>query len=241
MVTRTDPPVHHPGTGDPDPGRPGARRPDDDPESTRPGVDPAVVAPRLDGLDVLRSTAAGCTGCELHGPATQTVFGLGPSSAWLVLIGEQPGDREDLAGEPFVGPAGRLLDRALEQAGIARDETYVTNAVKHFRFEQRGKRRIHKTPGVTHIRACRPWLDAELRVVRPTVLATLGATAAKALFGSSFRITSQRGKMLNWEGFALVPTVHPSAILRTDPADRDAAFDALVDDLRVVAAQGPHA
>jgi uracil-DNA glycosylase len=206
------------------------------PADTR-GVDPATTAPQLDDLEGLRAAAQGCTGCELWEPATQTVFGAGPASAWLMVVGEQPGDREDLAGEPFVGPAGRLLDRALEQAGITRVETYVTNAVKHFRFEQRGSRRIHKTPAVGHVRACRPWLDAELRLVRPAVVATLGATAAKALLGSTFRITESRGTVLEWEGVALVPTVHPSAILRLDPAERDAAFDALVADLQVVAAQ----
>ena len=200
-------------------------------------VDPATTAPQLPDLDALRDAARGCTGCELGKPATQTVFGVGPASAWLMLVGEQPGDKEDLAGEPFVGPAGRLLDRALEQAGITRDETYVTNAVKHFRFERRGSRRIHKTPAVAHVRACRPWLDAELRLVRPAVVATLGATAAKALLGSRFRITESRGTVLEWEGIALVPTVHPSAILRLDPDDRDAAFDALVADLTVAATQ----
>ena len=200
-------------------------------------VDPATTAPRLDGLDALRAAAGDCTGCALHEPATRTVFGTGPSSAWLMLVGEQPGDREDLAGQPFVGPAGRLLDQALERAGIARDEAYVTNAVKHFRFEQRGSRRIHKTPAVGHVRACRPWLDAELRVVRPAVVATLGATAGKALLGSAFRITESRGTVLDWDGFALVPTIHPSAILRMEPDERDAALDAFVADLRVAAAQ----
>jgi DNA polymerase len=199
-------------------------------------VDPAATAPRLDDLDALREAARACTGCELYKPATQTVFGTGPASAWLMFVGEQPGDREDLAGEPFVGPAGRLLDRALELAGIARDDTYVTNAVKHFRFEPRGTRRIHKTPSVGHVRACRPWFDAEVRVVRPSVIATLGATAAKALLGSSFRITQSRGTVLDWEGYALVPTIHPSAILRMDPGDRDAALDDLVADLGVAAA-----
>ena len=180
------------------------------PADTR-GVDPVTTAPQLDDLEGLRAAAQGCTGCELWEAATQTVFGAGPASAWLMVVGEQPGDREDLAGEPFVGPAGRLLDRALEQAGITRDETYVTNAVKHFRFEQRGSRRIHKTPAVGHVRACRP--------------------------ARQFRITESRGTVLEWEGVALVPTVHPSAILRLDPAERDAAFDALVADLQVVAAQ----
>ena len=164
-------------------------------------------------------------------------MGDGPEDAPLRVLGEQPGDKEDLAGEPFVGPAGRLLDRALEQAGIARDETYVTNAVKHFRFEPRGTRRIHKTPSVGQVRACRPWLDAEVRVVAPAVVATLGATAAKALLGPSFRITQSRGTVLDWKGSALVPTIHPSAILRMDPGDRDAAFDDFVADLRVAAAQ----
>jgi uracil-DNA glycosylase len=200
-------------------------------------VDPATTAPDQADLDALRDAARGCTSCELWEPATQTVFGAGPASAWLMLVGEQPGDKEDLAGEPFVGPAGRLLDRALERAGITRNETYVTNAVKHFRFERRGNRRIHRTPAVAHVRACRPWLDAELRLVRPAVVATLGATAAKALLGSRFRITESRGTVLEWEGVALVPTVHPSAILRLDPGDRDAAFDALVADLTVAAAQ----
>jgi DNA polymerase len=200
-------------------------------------VDPATTAPELDDLAALQAAARGCTGCELYEPATQTVFGTGPSSAWLMFVGEQPGDREDLAGAPFVGPAGRLLDRALEQAGIARDETYVTNAVKHFRFERRGTRRIHKTPAVGHVRACRPWLDAELRVVAPTVVATLGATAGKALLGPKFRITESRGTVLDWAGFALVPTIHPSAILRMEPEERDAALDAFVADLKVAAAQ----
>ena len=152
-----------------------------------------------------------------------------------MLVGEQPGDQEDRQGEPFVGPAGRVLDTALERAGIDRSEVYVTNAVKHFRFERDGKRRLHKTPTVGHVRACRQWLDGELAAVRPAVLATLGATAAKALLGSGFRITSERGRTREWEGYQLVPTVHPSAILRGPPEARDEAMDALVADLRVVA------
>jgi DNA polymerase len=183
----------------------------------------------------LRRDAAGCTDCELYRDATQTVFGAGPSSAWLMLVGEQPGDQEDRQGEPFVGPAGRVLDTALERAGIDRSEVYVTNAVKHFRFERDGKRRLHKTPTVGHVRACRPWLDGELAAVRPAVLATLGATAAKALLGSGFRITAERGRTREWEGYQLVPTVHPSSILRGPPEARDDAMDALVADLRVVA------
>ncbi len=197
------------------------------------------VAAVANDLDELRAAAKGCTNCDLYATATQTVFGLGPPSAWLMLVGEQPGDREDLAGEPFVGPAGRLLDRALEQAGIERQEAYVTNVVKHFKFTSRGKRRIHQRPSVTEVRACRPWFDAELRLVRPAVLATLGATAAQALLGRDFRITAQRGQVLEWEGLALVPTAHPSAVLRALPEQRDADFAALVEDLRQAAAARP--
>jgi len=186
-------------------------------------------------LETLRRDAATCTNCELYRDATQTVFGEGPPTAWLMLVGEQPGDREDIEGAPFVGPAGRVLDTALERAEIERSEVYVTNAVKHFRFERQGKRRIHKTPGVTHIRACRPWLDAELEVVRPSAIATLGAVAAKALLGSSFRVSAQRGQVLEWEGRPLVATVHPSAILRGPPEAREEAMDAMVRDLEVVA------
>lgn len=193
-----------------------------------------TVSDRPDLAD-LRREAAGCTRCELHAPATQTVFGEGPDSAWLMLVGEQPGDREDVEGAPFVGPAGRVLDTALRRAGIDRDEVYVTNAVKHFRFERAGKRRIHKTPGVTHIRACRHWLDGELAAVAPSAMATLGAVAAKALLGSGFKITKERGHVLEWEGRRLVPTVHPSSILRGPPESRDEAMSALVADLEVVA------
>jgi DNA polymerase len=156
-----------------------------------------------------------------------------------MLVGEQPGDREDVEGAPFVGPAGRVLDTALQRAGISRSEVYVTNAVKHFRFEHEGKRRIHKTPGVTHLRACRHWLDGELAAVAPSALATLGAVAAKALLGSGFRISKQRGQVLEWEGHRLVPTVHPSSILRGPPETRDEAMSALVADLEVVARLRP--
>jgi uracil-DNA glycosylase len=186
-------------------------------------------------LETLRREAATCTNCELYRDATQTVFGEGPPTAWLMMVGEQPGDREDVEGAPFVGPAGRVLDTALERAGIDRTAVYVTNAVKHFRFERDGKRRIHKTPGVTHIRACRPWLDGELAAVRPRAVATLGAVAGKALLGSSFRISVQRGQVIEWEGRPLVATVHPSSILRGPPEARDEAMDALVRDLEVVA------
>jgi DNA polymerase len=190
-------------------------------------------------LSRLRREAAGCTACELHRDATQTVFGAGPTTAWLMLVGEQPGDQEDRTGEPFVGPAGRVLDTALERAGIDRDEVYVTNAVKHFRFERDGNRRLHKTPAVGHVRACRQWLDAELAAVRPAVLGTLGATAAKALLGSGFRITAERGRARDWEGYQLVPTVHPSSILRGPSEARDQALDQLVADLRVIAGLRP--
>lgn len=188
-----------------------------------------------DTLDAVRRAAARCTACELYGPATQTVFGSGPSSAWLMLVGEQPGDQEDRAGKPFVGPAGRLLDTVLERAGIDRDGVYVTNAVKHFRFERDGKRRIHKKPAVGHVRACRQWLDRELDVVPARVIATLGATAAQALLGPRFTITEERGRVREWEGHQLVATVHPSAILRTPSARRDDAIEAMVADLTVVA------
>jgi DNA polymerase len=190
-------------------------------------------------LDSLRREAAHCTRCELYEAATQTVFGEGGADAWLVLVGEQPGDQEDRQGEPFVGPAGRVLDTALERAGIDRSEVYVTNAVKHFRFERDGKRRLHKTPTVGHVRACRPWLDGELAAVRPAVLATLGATAAKALLGSGFRITAERGRTLDHDGRPTVATAHPSAILRTPPEARDEAVAAFVADLGVLAGLRP--
>lgn len=194
--------------------------------------DPAEI----DDLEGLRAAAEACTRCELWRGATQAVLGAGPPGASLVLVGEQPGDREDLAGEPFVGPAGKLLDRALHDAGIPRDEAYVTNAVKHFKFEARGKRRIHQRPTIGEIRACRPWLDAELRVIRPKLVVTLGATAAQALLGPSFRVTRHRGEVLDWsDGMRVVPTVHPSAILRAPDDRRDEAFSELVADLRAAA------
>jgi DNA polymerase len=188
-------------------------------------------------LSALREAAAGCRGCHLWRGATQTVFGEGPKRARVMLVGEQPGDKEDLAGQPFVGPAGRELDRGLETAGIGRDEAYVTNVVKHFKFEERGRRRIHQTPKRFEIDACKPWLDGELEVVEPEALVLLGATAAKALLGSSFRLTQHRGELLDSELAPIVTaTVHPSAILRErDDRARYAARDAFADDLRVVA------
>ncbi len=179
----------------------------------------------------------GCRGCELWRDATQAVFGDGPADVRLMLVGEQPGDREDLAGEPFVGPAGGILDRALEAAGIDRDQVYLTNAVKHFRFEERGKRRIHRKPDVPHIEACHPWLDAELERIDPAVVVCLGATAARAVLGRAVKIGEERGAPLGLGDRVAVVTVHPSSILRLrDRAGRDAALDGLVDDLRVAAA-----
>ena len=187
-------------------------------------------------IDQLAAEAATCTRCELHLCGTQTVFGEGPDDADVVLVGEQPGDKEDLAGEPFVGPAGRILDQALEAAGIDRARTYVTNAVKHFRWEAKGKARIHKKPGRAHVKACRPWLDAELEAIRPEVVVCLGATAAQSLLGPSFKVTEARGQALTDTGIApvVVATVHPSSILRGPPEDRQRNLAAMVDDLRAV-------
>ena len=190
----------------------------------------AMVPPDPD-LDELRATAAACTACPLYRDATQTVFGKGLVRSDVMLVGEQPGDKEDLAGEPFVGPAGRLLDEALTAAGIDRDSAYVTNVVKHFKFEQRGKRRIHKKPNMSEITACRPWLDAEIEVVRPKVLVCLGATAAQALLGRSFRVTQHRGEFVESDLAPLVAaTIHPSAILRAAD-ERDVEMRGLIDDL----------
>jgi uracil-DNA glycosylase len=199
--------------------------------------DATPFLPERPTLSALREAAAGCRGCHLWRGATQTVFGEGLKRARVMLVGEQPGDKEDLAGAPFVGPAGRELNRGLETAGIARDEAYVTNVVKHFKFEERGRRRIHQTPKRFEIDACKPWLDAELEVVEPEALVLLGATAAKALLGSSFRLTQHRGELLDSElAPILTATVHPSAILRErDDQARYAARDAFADDLRVVA------
>ena len=180
----------------------------------------------------LRTAAQDCRGCELWQDATQVVFGEGPENARLILVGEQPGDREDLSGEPFVGPAGRLLDRAMSAAGIERDGVYVTNSVKHFRFEQRGKRRIHASPQVGHITACHPWIDAEIDAVDPAVIVCLGATAARAVMGRTVRIGAERGRPLPLLERTVVITVHPSSLLRLqDDAERDAAFEQFVSDL----------
>jgi uracil-DNA glycosylase family protein len=183
----------------------------------------------------LRDAAAACQGCDLYREATQTVFGDGAEHPRLMLIGEQPGDQEDLQGKPFVGPAGRLLDKALEEAGIDRRGVYLTNAVKHFRFTMRGKRRLHEKPNAGQVRACRPWLEAEIAVVRPGTLVLLGATAAQAVMGPDFRVSKQRGEVLESPfGIPALATVHPSSILRaTDAESREAALQSLIDDLRV--------
>lgn len=186
-------------------------------------------------LERLRKKAATCRNCELWECGTQTVFGEGAARASMMLVGEQPGDVEDRAGRPFIGPAGKLLDRALAEAGIDRRETYVTNVVKHFRWEARGKRRIHKKPNSRQINACHPWLEEELRVVRPRLVVALGATAAQALLGPRFRLTKHRGEILIPDDLPPVTaTVHPSSILRAaDDAARDREFAAFVADLRV--------
>jgi DNA polymerase len=204
----------------------------------------AEFVPDSRNLDDLADAAYGCKGCDLYLDATQTVFGAGSATADLMLVGEQPGDQEDKAGAPFVGPAGRLLDKALIAAGVDRDGLYVTNAVKHFKFTvpERGKRRIHKTPSRTEVVACRPWLFAELMSVQPDVVMLLGATAAQALMGSAFRLTAHRGEVLRLpdpDDLAFDPqivvTAHPSSVLRGRPEDRDKAFEALVADLRFAA------
>jgi DNA polymerase len=196
----------------------------------------AFLPPRL-SLRALREAAAGCTACPLWRTGTQTVFGQGAARARLLLVGEQPGDKEDLAGEPFVGPAGRLLDEALAEAGIDRGEAYLTNVVKHFKWQPRGKRRIHQKPNWSEIAACRPWLEAELAVVKPHALVCLGATAAQALLGRQVRVTRDRGKPLESPLAPLaIATVHPSSILRApDQETRRREYASFVDDLRVAA------
>jgi DNA polymerase len=196
----------------------------------------APLVPPRPTLASLREASAGCRACPLWRTGTQTVFGEGSAAARAMLVGEQPGDREDREGRPFVGPAGRLLNEALEEAGIDRSLAYVTNVVKHFKWTPRGKRRIHQKPSWSEIAACRPWLDAELAVVRPAVLVCLGATAAQALLGRDFRVTKQRGEPVASDLAPVVlATIHPSAILRMDGAEREAEREALVADLRVAA------
>ena len=208
----------------------GARR-TTEPMTAAPFVPPSRSLPKL------RAAARRCRGCPLWKIGTQTVFGEGPAKARVILIGEQPGDREDLAGRPFVGPAGRLLDEALVAAGIERGDVYVTNSVKHFKWEPVGKRRLHKKPSAREVAACRPWFDAELEAVQPEVVVALGATAAQNLMGAPFRVTQARGRVFRDTPIAsaFVATVHPSSILRGDPAEREASFTAFVADLKVVA------
>jgi uracil-DNA glycosylase len=196
----------------------------------------AAYVPERLTLERLREAAAGCRGCRLWERGTQTVFGEGARDAGVMLVGEQPGDQEDLAGKPFVGPAGRILDQALEEAGIDRRQAYVTNVVKHFKWQPRGKRRIHQKPNWAETAACMPWLEAELEIVEPDVLVCLGATAAQALIGRDFRVSRQRGELVESPlARYVLATVHPSSILRQrDDASREAEYAAFVEDLRVV-------
>src|SRR5213596_592129 len=193
-----------------------------------------ATPPDTSSLAEVREAARECTACHLYKRATQTVFGEGPKNASMMLIGEQPGDYEDVAGKPFVGPAGKIMDRALEAAGIDRKQVYVTNAVKHFKWEPRGKRRIHQKPNSRDIAACRPWLEAELRLVRPDVVVAMGATAAQTIFGPSFRVTRERGKVLSSKlAPRVLATVHPSSLLRQpDEESRQREYKRFVVDLR---------
>jgi uracil-DNA glycosylase len=198
---------------------------------------PEILSSGGQSLETLRSEAAGCEACDLYKLGTQTVFGEGPENADLMLMGEQPGDQEDKAGHPFVGPAGKILDRALVEAEIDRERVYVTNAVKHFKWKPQGKVRLHQKPNAKEIGACRQWWTQELAVVRPKVLCCLGATAAQAVFGSKFRVTKQRGDFFDLvDGVLGTATIHPSSILRIDEEDRrHAEYEDLVDDFRAVA------
>lgn len=198
----------------------------------------APFVPAGGSLEALRTAAARCMGCDLYRHATRTVFGAGPEDARVVLVGEQPGDQEDLRGAPFVGPAGEVLDKALGEVGLARDRVYLTNVVKHFKFVASGRRRIHQTPRAPEINACRPWIEAELRALSPEVVVCLGATAARALIGPSFRLMQERGRFLEtrWSR-RTIATFHPSAVLRgEDEATKTRLYGLLVDDLRLVAA-----
>lgn len=194
-----------------------------------------ATPPDSDNLTRVRKAARGCTACHLYKHATQTVFGEGPKTAQMLLVGEQPGDSEDGAGKPFVGPAGKILNRALEEAGIDRKQVYVTNAVKHFKWEPRGKRRLHKKPNSREIAACRPWLGAEIRIVRPKLVVVMGATAGQTIFGLSFRVTKERGKVLSSQlAPRVLATVHPSSLLRQpDEESRHREYKKFVADLRV--------
>jgi uracil-DNA glycosylase len=202
---------------------------DQDDEYARPAQPPPTSS-----LITVREAAAHCTACHLYKRGTQTVFGQGPKRAAIMLVGEQPGDYEDVAGKPFVGPAGKMMDRALEDAGIDRSQVYVTNAVKHFKWEPRGKRRIHQKPNSREIAACRPWLEAELRIVKPRLVVAMGATAAQTIFGPAFRVTRERGKVLSSKlAPRVLATVHPSSLLRQpDEASREREYEHFVTDLR---------
>lgn len=194
----------------------------------------SFLPPDPSDLDALRAASASCRGCPLYEKATQTVFGAGPPGAAVMLVGEQPGDREDRAGEPFVGPAGHLLRRSMEEAGLPPADTFLTNAVKHFKFEQRGKVRLHKKPSAREVAACKPWLEGEISAVQPRLVVALGATAGRALLGASLRVTRDRGVVQrDPHGVDVLPTVHPSSILRApDDAARSVALARFVEDLR---------
>jgi uracil-DNA glycosylase family protein len=197
----------------------------------------ADFVPAKKTLPSLQLASKKCEGCDLYKLGTQTVFGEGAAHARVMFVGEQPGDKEDLSGKPFVGPAGALLDKAMVEAGIDRKQVYVTNAVKHFKWEPRGKRRIHKKPSSLEITACRPWLDAEIDVVRPAVIVCLGATAAQAMLGKTFKVTQRRGEIIEQEGQVFVATVHPSSILRApDEESRHEEMERFVADLKQVRA-----
>ena len=219
-----------------------AKRPtalDGSPDDANPGEkrSAAPFVPNSSSIRTLTAAAHACRGCDLYKSATQVVFGDGPKAARVMFVGEQPGDQEDRQGAPFVGPAGALLDKALADAGIPRDEVYVTNAVKHFKWEPRGKRRIHKKPRASEIKACRPWLEAELRAVKPMVIVCLGATAAQSVIAPQFKLMANRGAVVASPlGEQVVATIHPSAVLRApDSEGRKQAYDSLVADLKVVA------
>ena len=212
-------------TGSPDDANPGGAR------------SAAPFVPKTTSVKALNAAAHACRGCDLYKAATQVVFGAGPRTARVMFVGEQPGDQEDLRGEPFVGPAGAVLQKALDEVGIPRDTVFLTNAVKHFKWEPRGKRRIHKKPRASEIKACRPWLEAELFAVKPAVVVCLGATAAQSVLGSQFKLMQQRGQVLPSPlADRVVATIHPSAVLRAPDSDgRRAAYDMLVSDLKVAA------
>ena len=197
------------------------------------------LIPQAPTLLRLRDAAAGCRACDLYKTSTQTVFGEGAEQASVMFVGEQPGDREDVEGKPFVGPAGRLLDEALEEAGIDRGRVYITNAVKHFKWKPQGKRRLHQRPNAAEISACRPWLDAEIGLIKPKILVLLGATAAQALLGRDFRVSLQRGQFIERPGLPLImATVHPSSILRApDDESRQIEMEAFVRDLKRLSPQ----